>query len=222
MSFDTTICIFAKPPHPGQAKTRLIPRLGAEGAALVAEALLQDVLAAALSVPNANVILAVTEPFVIPGFERVPVWVQPQGDLGVRLEHILRRALSQSDRAIAIGADTPGLRCAAMAEASAKLRAADAVLGPTEDGGYYLIGLRRCPVGLFQDIRWSEHTTLMDTVARLDGSGLSYSLADLWFDLDTPEDLDCAAKLIDSGVIAAPQLSLALQALGVLQGQSVP
>jgi rSAM/selenodomain-associated transferase 1 len=216
---DTTICVFAKPPHAGKAKTRLIPRLGAEGAARVAEALLQDTLAAAISVPNAGVIIAATEYFVVDGFENVPVWLQPEGDLGTRLEGVLQRALSQSAYAVAIGADTPGLRPAMITESSGRLRAVDAVLGPADDGGFYLIGLRRYLDGAFQNIRWSDCTTLTDTVARLGNLGLSYSLADSWFDVDTPEDLDRAARLIHSGFIAAPRLTAALQSVGFLQQQ---
>ncbi len=218
---DTTICVFAKPPCPGTAKTRLIPQLGAEGAALVARALLQDSLSVITSIPKMRSVIASTERFETESFGRVQLWIQPEGDLGTRLEHILRRALSQSSHAIAIGADTPGITAASISGISEELRATDAVFGPTEDGGFYLVGLKRCPEGLFQDIRWSHRNTLIDATARTARNGMSYSLTTRWFDVDTPEDLVCAARLIQSGEMVAPHLEQALRSFGILQRQPV-
>lgn len=221
MQPDTTICVFAKPPYPGTAKTRLISRLGAEGAALVARALLQDTLDGMASIPEMRLVIASTEPFDTEVFGQFPVWIQPEGDLGMRLEHILRRALSQSVRAIAVGADTPGITAVSISDVSQELRVADAVFGPAEDGGFYLVGLRQCPEGLFRNIRWSRRETLEDAIARIAQKGMSYSLAERWFDVDTPEDLMRAARLIQSGEIVAPCLNEALRALGILQRQPV-
>jgi uncharacterized protein len=206
----TTICIFAKPPVAGQVKTRLASASDPHFAAAVAQALLEDTIDMALRVSEAQVVLSVTEPFELPQFAEVPQWRQPEGDLGVRVEASLQRALLHSPYAIALGADTPGLPSAVVEAAIDQLGHADSVLGPTEDGGYYFLGVKQCPPGLLGGIRWSHPTTLADTVQQLKNFGQSHALAEPWFDLDTMEDLLRAGSLLESGTISAPRLSLAI------------
>ncbi len=91
--------------------------------------------------------------------------------------------------AITIGADTPGLPRAAIERARAALVTADAAIGPTEDGGFYLLALRRCPAGLLGDLPWSQPSTFAATLARLHDRGLSTVVLDSWFDVDRPADL---------------------------------
>lgn len=207
----TTICIFARPPLPGKAKTRLIPALGGEGAALVAEALLADTVSAAMQVDFADVILSVPE--VFGSGRRLPMWLQPAGDLGLRVERTLQRALSTSDCAVAVGADTPGLTATMLEEAIERLSRKDAVVGPTEDGGYYLLGLRHCPQGLLNSIRWSSRETLRDTLEQFETFRLDYTTVTKWFDLDTANDLERVRALMRSSVFVGSHLALALQAL---------
>jgi len=192
-----TICIFAKPPLPGKAKTRLIPALGSNGAAAVARALLKDVVDAAVQVPDSHVVISASE--VFQAEESLPVWLQPEGDLGVRIERTLQLALKSSDVAVAVGADTPGLTPAMLAQAFDTLQNKDAVLGPTNDGGYYLVGARCCPDGLFQNIRWSNKETLQDTLRRFDEFKLDYGVGPEWFDLDTPDDWRRVQSAIRAG-----------------------
>ncbi len=214
-----TICIFAKPPRPGGTKTRLSPAIGADNAARVAQALLEDVIDAALRVPGARVILSVSEPFALPG-RPLPVWPQPEGDLGVRIEHTLRQALRESECAIAVGADTPGLTPAMLDHAIKQLESWDAVLGPAHDGGYYLLGLRRCPDTLFENIRWSHRATLDDTIARFQQLGVRHALLPKWFDLDTPKDLTRIRYLLSAREITAPSLRSVLHSIGILSEQT--
>lgn len=209
---DTTICIFTKPPRPGGTKTRLIPALGAEQAARVAEALLADAIDAARGVPNATVVISSTEPFNPPE-PALAVWGQPKGDLGIRLETTLQCALARSSQALAIGADTPGLTPAKLQRALQLLQSRDAVLGPAKDGGYYLVGLRRCPDGLFEGIRWSTRATRSDTLRRFKLFGISHALAPRWFDLDTPEDLAQVEYLLEREEIWAPRLRSVLHSM---------
>ncbi len=117
------ICIFAKPPVPGQVKTRLAVALGPERAAALARAFLDDTIAAVRRLPRAQVALASTEP--VPG--DVPVLLQGEGDLGERIERVLRAALELAPFAIAIGADAPGLPPGLLEAARAALERADAV-----------------------------------------------------------------------------------------------
>lgn len=217
---EATICIFAKPPRAGEAKTRLAPAIGPDNAARVAQALLEDVIDTALRVPRANVVLSVTERFALPGWH-LPNWPQPEGDLGVRIEHTLRQALLESRCAIAVGADTPGLTPALLDDAITRLDSCDAVLGPAHDGGYYLVGLRRCPPTLFQNIRWSHQATLDDTLARFQQLGVRYSLLPKCFDLDTPEDLTRMRYLLSAGVITAPYLRSVFHSIGILSEPTI-
>lgn len=204
-----TICIFAKPPRPGGAKTRLVPAIGKDQAARVAGALLADTIEAALGVEDASVVISATEPFESP-CSSLPLWVQPEGDLGFRVEKTLQRGLAQSRLVLAVGADTPGLSPAMIRAALENLSELDAVLGPTVDGGYYLLGLRRCPNDLLRDIRWSHPETLRDTVVRLRRFGMTHRLGRPWFDLDTPDDLSHVLLLIRNGELCAPHLQSAL------------
>jgi rSAM/selenodomain-associated transferase 2/rSAM/selenodomain-associated transferase 1 len=198
------ICVFAKPPEPGNAKTRLAPAVGAHGAAALAEAFLQDTWTAVSSLPWARAVIASTASFRPSGLGGSPeIWLQGEGDLGARLERIFRRALSESDCAFALGADSPGLPPRLLEQARDAMREADAVIGPCEDGGFYLLGLRQCPAGLLAEIRWSELDTFEQVSARLRQAGLRVLILDPWFDVDHPEDLEKLRKKIVAGEIKA-------------------
>jgi rSAM/selenodomain-associated transferase 1 len=212
-----TVAIFAKPPVPGEVKTRLIPVLGADGAAQLAMAFLVDALAVVRICPWAKPVVATTGPFPLDELEVgvVPLWQQGDGDLGVRIERIVHKGLSEGDRAvIAFGADSPGLPSSALYKARAVLETHEAVLGPSHDGGYYLIGLRRCPHGLLDGIRWSVPETFGETKARLLSAGLSCGLGVSYFDIDTPDDLPRLEEGLRNGTLRAPATAEALKALG--------
>jgi len=109
---EAIVCIFAKPPIPGSVKTRLIPELGPERTAELAEAFLQDTVAMVRTLPWAECIIAATKAFERPYFKPEEVWMQSEGDLGERLEKVLRLALKRKPIVLAIGADSPGLPAA--------------------------------------------------------------------------------------------------------------
>ncbi|MFN8544505.1 MAG: TIGR04282 family arsenosugar biosynthesis glycosyltransferase [Candidatus Binatia bacterium] len=206
------LCVFAKPPMPGRVKTRLVPALGVEGAAHLAHAVLCDTWSSARALPWASPILATTHVFP-PALRPAPdavVWMQGSGDLGRRIERILARALGRFPFAIALGADTPGLPVRFLEEARVALGSADAVVGPTEDGGFYLLGLRRCPRGLLAGLPWSDRDTCARTLERLRARGLITVVLDSWFDIDRPEDLDRLRALLGRGELAAPATCRAL------------
>lgn len=144
----------------------------------------------------------------LPGGE---VWLQGRGDLGDRLARVLRRALRASPRgAIALGADSPGLPRTLLEEARAALRSHDAVLGPCEDGGFYLLGLARCPPALLRGLAWSAADTFARTRARLEKRGLATAVLPKWFDVDRPRDLARLSRLISRGTVRAPRTARAL------------
>lgn len=202
---ESIVCIFAKPPEPGSVKMRLIPELGPERAAELAEAFLEDTVAMVRTLDWAECIIAATAAFERSYFKPEEVWLQSEGDLGERLEKVLRLALKRRPVVLAIGADTPGLPAAYLESARRALATADAVLGPSLEGGFYLIGLKDCPVGLLEDIQWSHSTTLAATVAKLDQFGMKTVLINPWFDVDSHEDLERLRRQLANDASAAPK-----------------
>jgi rSAM/selenodomain-associated transferase 1 len=209
------VCIFAKPPVPGQVKRRLSKSMGLEAGAELAYAFLQDSWAAFARVNWVRPILVTTERHESLGefLQSAEIWFQGVGTLGERLERILSRALEVSDIALAVGGDTPGLPARLLEQARAALQTADAVLGPAEDGGFYLLGLRRCPRGLLQGIEWSSEDTHRQTRKRLENHGLSLAETERWFDIDVPEDLWRFHRLLKAGQVEAPATAQLLQKL---------
>jgi rSAM/selenodomain-associated transferase 1 len=195
------ICIFAKPPVAGRVKTRLAAALGSERAAALARAFLDDTIATVRALPWAQVALASTEP--VPS--DLPVLLQGDGDLGERIERVLRAALELAPFAVAIGADAPALPPRLLEAARAALGRADAVIGPADDGGFYLLGLRACPEGLLADLPWSAPDTFARTVGRLRERRGRVEVLEPWFDVDRPEDLEKLRDLLRSGEIVAPR-----------------
>ena len=196
------ICVFAKPPIAGTAKTRLIPSIGKERAAQLADAFLQDTLMVLRTLPWARSIVAATEPFTKDYIPDGCMWIQPEGSLDIRLETILRRALMQYPMAFAIGADSPGLPAMYLDQAKALLASHDAVLGSSRDGGFYLLGVKHSPPGLLKGIQWSQPTTFHKTLSRLREQGLSVGLIPEWFDVDTETDLSYLRHLLSNGMVA--------------------
>jgi len=182
------IIVFAKAPVPGHAKTRLIPRLGAWGAARLQARL----TLAALRTARA----AGCGPVELHGSSRHSFFIgkgrfrlQRGADLGERMQRAFSSALRRHRPVILIGTDCPALRPADLRRAARWLRGGcDAVLAPAEDGGYALIGLKRILPRIFQQIPWGEPGVYAATVERLAGRRWR-ALRTVW-DLDRPEDLD--------------------------------
>jgi len=187
-------------------KTRLIPRLGSSGAAELAAAFLQDTWASLSSLPWVKTVLASTEKKLSPALPgAAEIWLQGHGDLGARLANIFQRALRHHPYAIAIGGDSPGLPPVFLEQARDALTRMDAVIGPCEDGGFYLLGLRSCPQDFLSGISWSAATTCEETIARLQTAGLTVHILESWFDVDTAEDLEKLDSLLSANQIQAPR-----------------
>ncbi len=192
---DTCIMVFARAPVAGQCKTRLIPALGAQGAAELHEKLVRRALAAACEALPAAVELWCTpdgtHPFFAACARDYPIALQRQGagDLGARMQRAFDQALRSHARAVIIGADSPALDAAYLRDAAAALDQAPAVFGPAEDGGYVLVGLKHATPVLFEGIEWGGPRVMAQTRERLARLGMqAIELATLW-DLDRPEDL---------------------------------
>jgi rSAM/selenodomain-associated transferase 1 len=200
------LCVFAKPPRPGTVKTRLAAVLGDDGAAELARAFLLDTWNTATRVSELDVVLAATE-VEAPEWRSLhagQIWPQGSGTLGDRLERVLRRALEAHPFAIAIGTDIPGLPLSRLDEARDALRTADAVIGPADDGGFYLIGVSTCPHSLLDTVPWSASDTCARTLERLGQHDLTTTVIAPWFDVDVPADLDTLRRRLRDGTIHAP------------------
>jgi rSAM/selenodomain-associated transferase 1 len=211
---DIALCVFAKPPRAGETKTRLAPAVGAEGAAALARAFITDTWAAVTRLPWARPVLASTGPWP-EGLLPAPaeVWQQGEGDLGARLERILHRGLEMCPAAMALGADSPGLPMAYLEAARAALANADAVLGPSDDGGFYLLALRQLPVGALANLPWSQAETRARTEERLKSLGLTVAHVEPFFDVDVPADLERLKADLNMGRIQAPATAATLATL---------
>ncbi len=110
-------------------------------------------------------------------------------DLGTRLDRAFRQLLALHPAAVVIGTDSPLLETRTLREALRELRACDAVLGPCPDGGFYLIGLRRLPRGLFGGVRWGSRFAFRDVLTGLSAHGLITSVLPPLADVDRPADL---------------------------------
>jgi len=190
-----TIIVFAKAPVAGYAKTRLVPALGADGAANLARRLLETALAAALDAAIGPVELCCAPDERHPAFAGVPridasrLTGQGDGDLGTRMARALDRSLRHDAGAIVIGTDAPALDAAYLREAAAALVSHDAVFGPALDGGYALVGLRRPAPALFEGIAWSTPQVMGQTRERLARLGLRHAELATLADIDEPADL---------------------------------
>lgn len=188
------IAILAKAPLPGFAKTRLIPALGAEGAAALQARLITHTVDAALAAGVGPVMLWGAPDATHPVFAAAAasgvagLRTQPAGDLGVRLHAACAAVPGQAT--LLIGTDCPALDVADLRAAAGALRSGrDAVLVPAEDGGYALIGLAAPRPEPFSRIAWGRDSVLATTRARLAAAGLSWIELPTRWDVDRPGDL---------------------------------
>src|SRR5437773_9609780 len=193
-----TVCrvmVFAR--APGEAKTRLIPALGAAGAAALHRRLVMHCLRAARDSRLGPVELwcapGTGDPFFREYERRLGASLHPQaeGDLGTRMQRAFESALALRPRAILVGSDIPALSAQYLRDADRALRRGDdAVIGPAEDGGYALIGLSRCDAELFRDIPWGGSEVMAETRWRIAALGRRVTELPALWDVDHPEDLE--------------------------------
>ena len=188
------VMVFAK--APGEAKTRLIPALGAAGAAALHRRLVVHCLRAARDSRLGPVELWCAPDTSDPFFRECErrhgagLHAQGEGDLGARMRRAFESALAHAARAIIVGSDIPALSARYLRDADRALRRGDdAVIGPAEDGGYALIGLSRCDPELFRDIPWGGPEVMAETRRRIAALAWRSSELRVLWDVDRPEDL---------------------------------
>ncbi|SHE93651.1 hypothetical protein SAMN04487965_0985 [Microbulbifer donghaiensis] len=190
------LIIFAKAPLAGFAKTRLLPALGEQGAAALAERMLRYTLEQCVRAQLGSVELCVApdsnhdywQSFRLP--EGVALSSQGGGDLGQRLWRAARRARQAGEAVLLLGTDCPQLSAERLRKAAAAMEKSDAVIYPTRDGGYALLGLKRAEAALFENIHWSTEVVAAQTRQRLDHCGLRCEWLEMLADIDEPRDLE--------------------------------
>jgi rSAM/selenodomain-associated transferase 1 len=187
---ENALLVVAKQPAPGQTKTRLTPPLTPEQAAALYQCFLLDTLDLIRHVPGVQPVIAYLPPEahayfagLASDFERI---LQTGPDLGARLDHALTQYLQRGYRRVAImNSDGPTLPRVYLVAAFEYLAGdADVVLGPADDGGYYLIGLKQPAPRLLREVRMSTPRVAADTLGLAAQEGLRVALLPAWYDVD--------------------------------------
>lgn len=203
MKHECAIVIMAKAPLPGHVKTRMIPLLGPEVACSLYYNFLLDKIEQVKHI-EAQALIAYTPDTEIAFFRKIApsgfnLIEQVGSDLGKRLIDISKRLFRQGYKKVLIlDSDTPNLQIDHIKRGVEQLDKSDVVLGPCEDGGYYLIGLRSSQPVLFDDIPWSTSGVIELTLKKAQRSGLTVSLLGKWYDIDTIDDLLRLKRDLDS------------------------
>ena len=206
---------------PGAVKTRLCPPLTFDEAASLHGTLVLDTIERATGLPDVTLYVAsapdIAHPFfkVLEGRYGARLLPQEGEDLGARMSGAMQKAFSLGHRrVILIGTDLPSLTRKHLSQAVNQLGNHDLVLGPTLDGGYYLIALSRPVAELFDGMAWSTTTVLEETRRKAATLELSVTLLPSLRDLDDLEDLDAFIKLAGKDKSLSKRTAGALTLIG--------
>ncbi len=227
-SFQNRLIIFTRYPEPGVTKTRMIPALGAEGAADLQRRMTEHLMAN-VSALKARRSFAVEIRFAGGSESLLRNWLGPafiytrqgEGNIGQRMQRALADGFQIGSPAIVmVGSDIPDISGDVIERAFEALKHAQMVLGPAGDGGYYLIGMQKAEENLayselFKAIDWGSPRVLSQTMAAADRLGVGYALLDTLNDVDRPEDLKIwkRARHPGSEPISRPRLSIIIPTL---------
>lgn len=204
------LIVVAKRPAPGHTKTRLAPPLSPQQAADLYECFLRDTLDLMRRIPEVRRVIAYLPiearsyfAQLAPDFDLIP---QTGADLGARLDHALTHYLDQGyKRAAIMNSDGPTLPSERLQQAFEVLSDhTDVVLGPSDDGGYYLIGLKQAAPRLLREVRMSTPTVLADTLLLAHAADLRVALLPPWYDVD---DVASLQRLMDELQTAPPEVA---------------
>lgn len=194
------LTVFAKNPIPNEVKTRLVPPLSPEQAATLYTAFLTDWCETLAKLTNIDIVIAYTPPEAQSDLQALigdDVIYIPQigADLGERLTSATQWAAKQGyTKILFVGSDSPTLPVSYISQAIRLLDSRDTVIGPSTDGGYYLIGfsaeaLATTVLHVFKEIAWSTADVFQQTVTRIHEAEVTLGLLPPWYDIDTAEDL---------------------------------
>lgn len=184
-----SLIVFVKKPVAGKVKTRLAKTLGDNEALKVYIRLLEKVkeLISDLQVEICVYYSEASGPELEWG-KAVKSYIQVEGDLGVRMKTAIQQTLTYSEKVVLMGSDCPGISQEIIQKAFEALDHSEIVLGPTEDGGYYLIGMKKCYQSVFENITWSTTDVLKQTVEAAEMNKISLAMLPTLRDIDEEED----------------------------------
>lgn len=206
---NTAIIVMAKVPTAGNVKTRLQPFLTPEQCAELAECFLLDTVNKLNSL-STRIIMAYSPNKERDSLQKLlprqrTLIKQKGNDLGEKMFHAFQFAFKKNfDAVVMIGTDSPTFPLDFIEKAFEYLQTADAVLGATEDGGFYLIGLRKLRSEIFEKVEWSSPDTFRQTVRNIKKFDLKLTLLPSWFDVDLPADLERLRKDLMTNPSIAP------------------
>lgn len=206
------VVLFAKAPIPGNVKTRLSPPLSPDDAALLQEAFLVDTFSNLERIKKADLFLA-CHPGVGSRFFRdmgerfdVSLLDQGSGNLGERMRRIFIFLKSKGyGEIIIIGSDSPTLPPEMIEEGFGRLKGCNLAIGPSLDGGYYLLGISGDVPEIFEGVNWGSETVYEETVARAKADKVEFAVLPYWYDVDTIKEL----RFLAIHLAALPQSSYA-------------
>ena len=193
---DGLIVIIAKAPRAGKVKTRLCPPLNLSQAAVLYTAFLLDTVELALKVSGVKVMVSCPTPEdadelknILP--QAVGYIIQDNPGLtGALTEGFVKGLAAGFSKVLCISSDNPTLPGEYLAQGVQSLETSDLALGPTDDGGYYLIGAKKVYPFLFNNMVWSTTTVMSETVKRAEEAALQVNVLPCWYDLDTGAELE--------------------------------
>jgi uncharacterized protein len=203
-----SLVVFIKYPQNGRVKTRLAAQIGEEHATLLYRNFVEICLRRFTQIEHLDCTVYFDPPEEEDAFrcwlgEKPSYLAQPSGNLGERLSYVMDSQLKKYSRVIAVGSDSPDLPIDYISRAIASLEQNDCVIGPTDDGGYYLIGLSKPACEIFDNIPWSTENVTQKTLNITKSLGLSVKLLPQWYDVDMADDL---GRLVNSDLPEVKQL----------------
>lgn len=186
------LIVFVRKPELGKVKTRLAAKLGEEAALKAYKQLLEITRTATLDVPADRHLwyageLVVQDSWSLTDYQK---YLQPDGDLGYKMEIAFANALAEHQNVLIVGSDCPDVSGSILNDAFESLNQHDVVLGPTEDGGYYLLGMKYGHYQLFKDISWSTEKVFDQTIQKCKALQLKVNFMPMLFDVDTEAEFN--------------------------------
>ena len=196
LSQNNALVLFAKAPIAGEVKTRLQPEITPENSARLQEAMIKDSISLMSEINNVEKIiyfLPIEKKYVFEKFiDGLPFHLNCQNgiDLGKKMENSFHDLFNKGFfRVVVIGTDSPTLPKEYISKAFIDLNKADLVIGPSIDGGYYLIGFKEKVLPVFSPVEWGSNKVLLQTEELIKKHNLKLSLLPVHYDIDTIEDL---------------------------------
>lgn len=208
---ECALIVMAKAPRPGSVMTRLCPPLSHEDAARLQRAFVEDIVTRDYPMYDERVLMLLGDAPALRGLGRGQGWRvshQLGVDLGEKMANAAERALARHDAVFILGTDSPTVPTVHLQRCRALLEDHDVVYGPSEDGGYWGIGVKPWALRVFRGIRWSTPSVCEETERAAHREGLRIARGPEWFDVDTFADLRRLALDSAAGTPAEQEIGI--------------